>query len=52
MGELDASAKVHRAVADVIAEGTHVTRDINPEDGVGTRAMGEAVVARLGELSG
>jgi isocitrate dehydrogenase (NAD+) len=52
MGELDASARVHRAVGDVIEDGTHVTRDINAESGVGTRAMGEAVVARLGELTG
>jgi isocitrate dehydrogenase (NAD+) len=43
-GEAD---RVERAVKDVLREGRSVTRDLNPLAGVGTRAMTEAILAKL-----
>ncbi|MGR9051783.1 MAG: isocitrate/isopropylmalate dehydrogenase family protein [Gammaproteobacteria bacterium] len=42
--ESEASARVQKALAKVIEEGTHVTPDLNPAAGVGTDAMGQAVI--------
>lgn len=40
--------RVHRAVRAVLAEGTTVTRDLDPENGVSTTEMTEALIAALG----
>jgi isocitrate dehydrogenase (NAD+) len=46
IGQQDAAARIETALADVIREGTHVTRDLNPA-GVGTTEMTEAIVKRI-----
>jgi len=38
--------KLERAILAVLEEGTQVTRDLNP-NGVGTKAMAEAVIAKI-----
>jgi len=51
IGEHDAARGVERAVARVLAEGRHVTRDLVPgagESGVTTEQMADAVIAALG----
>lgn len=50
LGELEASTKIQRAIADVISEGKTVTRDLNPDNPVGTVAMTDAIVKRIQEL--
>jgi isocitrate dehydrogenase (NAD+) len=49
--EHDAANRLEKAVADVIAEGKHVTYDLkadrNDPTAVGTREMAEAIVRRL-----
>jgi isocitrate dehydrogenase (NAD+) len=50
MGELDAAGKIQRAIAEVIAEGKKVTRDLNPDHPVGTVEMTDAIVERIGTL--
>jgi len=51
LGEHDAAARLEKAVADVIAEGKHVTYDLKPNrddpTAVGTREMAEAICAKL-----
>ena len=51
LGETEAAERLERAVARVLAEGRHVTYDLRPNkdsDGaVGTRAMGQAIIAAL-----
>jgi isocitrate dehydrogenase (NAD+) len=47
LGEIDRANQITDAVSDVIKEGKHVTRDINPEKYVGTKEMAQAVVERL-----
>ncbi len=51
IGEREAADRVERATAAVIAEGKNVTYDLKPTrddpTAVGTREMGEAIVARL-----
>jgi len=51
LGETVAAERLERAVADVIAEGRHVTYDLKPRrddpTAVGTREMADAIVARL-----
>jgi len=51
MGETDASQRLEKAVADVIAEGKNVTYDLkddrNDPTAVGTREMAEAICAKL-----
>jgi isocitrate dehydrogenase (NAD+) len=47
LGEERAANSVERAVADVIREGNAVTRDLNPTNPVGTKEMGEAIIAKL-----
>ncbi|MDI6767789.1 MAG: isocitrate/isopropylmalate dehydrogenase family protein [Bacteroidota bacterium] len=44
LGELDAAIKIENAVAKTIREGTHVTRDINPKNGVNTNEMTKAII--------
>ncbi len=52
LGEREAADRVERAVAAVIAEGESVTYDMKPNrddpTAVGTREMGEAIVAAMG----
>ncbi len=47
LGEADAARRLEKAVADVIAEGKQVTYDLNPANFVGTKEMGDAIVAKL-----
>ncbi|MEX0641958.1 MAG: isocitrate/isopropylmalate dehydrogenase family protein [Pirellulales bacterium] len=51
LGEKDAAGRLEKAVADVIAEGRHVTYDLKPDrndpTAVGTREMAEAICQRL-----
>ena len=51
MGEKSAAARLEKAVADVIAEGKHVTYDLKADrddpTAVGTREMAEAICQRL-----
>ena len=51
LGEAGASARLEKAVADVIAEGKNVTYDLkddrNDPTAVGTREMAEAICAKL-----
>ena len=51
LGEADASKRLEKAVADVIAEGKSVTYDLkddrNDPTAVGTREMAEAICAKL-----
>src|SRR5580704_12949087 len=52
LGETKASERLEKAVADVIAEGKHVTYDLkadrNDPTAVGTREMADAIIKRLG----
>ena len=50
LGEIDASKKIQHAIAEVIREGKYVTRDLNPDNHVGTVAMTDAIVKRIEEL--
>lgn len=45
--ENDAAERIERAVADVLREGTSVTRDLNPAHPVGTTEMTEAIIRTL-----
>jgi isocitrate dehydrogenase (NAD+) len=47
LGEVEASRRLEKAVAQVIAEGKRVTYDINPAAPVGTKEMGDAIIAAL-----
>jgi isocitrate dehydrogenase (NAD+) len=51
LGEEDAATRLEKAVADVIAEGKHVTYDLkadrNDPSAVGTRQMAEAICRKL-----
>ncbi len=48
MGETGPADRVERALTAVLAEGTSVTRDLDPDKGVGTRAMTQAILDKLG----
>ncbi|MDP2304358.1 MAG: isocitrate/isopropylmalate dehydrogenase family protein [Ignavibacteria bacterium] len=50
VGEFEAASKIERAVANVIAEGKHVTRDINPSSSVSTIQMTDAILRELDKL--
>ena len=45
LGEVDAAARLHKAIEEIYAEGKHVTRDIG--GGVSTREFTDAVIARM-----
>jgi isocitrate dehydrogenase (NAD+) len=51
LGEADAARRLEQAVADIIAEGKHVTYDLkadrNDPTAVGTKEMASAICARL-----
>jgi isocitrate dehydrogenase (NAD+) len=50
LGEIDASNKIQRAIAEVIKEGKHVTKDLNPDVYVGTVEMTDAVVKTIEKM--
>lgn len=50
LGEIEASAKIQRAIAEVIKDGKSVTRDINPEKHVGTIEMTDAIVKTIEKM--
>ena len=52
LGEVDASAKIQRAIAEVIKEGKFVTKDLNPERYVGTIEMTDAIVETIERMKG
>lgn len=47
LGEHEAAARIEKAVASVIEEGKFVTKDINPENFVGTDEITRAIIERL-----
>jgi isocitrate dehydrogenase (NAD+) len=47
LGHAEEAARIDRAFRAVLQEGTAVTRDLNPASSTGTRAMTEAILARL-----
>jgi len=47
LNEVAAADRIEHAVAEVIKEGKSVTRDLNATNCVGTKEMGEAIIARL-----
>jgi isocitrate dehydrogenase (NAD+) len=47
LGEVAAAARIQRAVERVIAQGTSVTRDLNPAKPVGTVAMTDAIIRAM-----
>lgn len=47
LGETAAAQKLEKAVAAVIAEGKQVTYDLNPSAPVGTKEMGDAIIAKM-----
>jgi isocitrate dehydrogenase (NAD+) len=47
LGEKKAAERVSNAVARVVKEGKHVTRDINPQSNVGTKEMADAIIQAL-----
>jgi isocitrate dehydrogenase (NAD+) len=47
IGELNASQRIEKAVAAVLAEGKKVTKDINPVNYVSTDEMTEAILTKL-----
>ena len=47
LGKTDVADNIERALKDVLREGKQVTPDLNPESGVSTGAMAEAIIARL-----
>lgn len=50
IGEKDAARRIEKAVANVIARGTDVTRDINIHSTVGTKEMGAAIIKELDSI--
>lgn len=50
LGEVSTAKKVETAIANVIAEGKNVTRDINPEKFVNTDEFADAVTRELDKL--
>jgi isocitrate dehydrogenase (NAD+) len=48
LGEFDAAKRVQTAIEKVVREGKFVTPDLNPESKCGTKEMGDAIVAAMG----
>jgi isocitrate dehydrogenase (NAD+) len=48
LNEDAAADRIEKAVEAVISEGTFVTRDLNPQNPVGTKEMGEAIIRKMG----
>jgi isocitrate dehydrogenase (NAD+) len=51
IGEVKASENIEKAIAKVISEGKKVTKDINPQNYVGTDEFADAVISELEKLS-
>ncbi|MBI3004404.1 MAG: NAD-dependent isocitrate dehydrogenase [Ignavibacteriales bacterium] len=47
LGETKAAERIRRAVSEVVKDGKKVTRDLKPENHVGTTEMADAIVARI-----
>jgi len=47
LGELDAAAKINKAVAKVLKEGTRVTRDLNKQSTTGTVEMADEIIRTI-----
>jgi isocitrate dehydrogenase (NAD+) len=47
LGELEPAARINRAVAAVLKEGTYVTKDLNPNSSTGTREMTDAIIRAM-----
>ncbi|MDE3057038.1 MAG: NAD-dependent isocitrate dehydrogenase [Bacteroidota bacterium] len=47
LGESERAAKIENAVASVVKEGKHVTRDLNPSSTIGTKEMADAIIKRI-----
>ena len=50
LGEVEASLKIQRAIAEIVSDGKKVTRDLNPASPVGTIEMTDAIVERIGRF--
>jgi isocitrate dehydrogenase (NAD+) len=48
LGLMAEADRIETALRSVLREGVSVTRDLNPENGVGTQAMTEAILAKMG----
>ena len=51
LGELDAAAKINTAVAKVLEEGTHVTRDLNKQSTTGTMEMADEIIKTIRSIA-
>lgn len=47
LGELKAAERIQAAIAQVVKEGTHVTRDLNSEKYIGTTEMTDAIIGKI-----
>ncbi|HLP18358.1 MAG TPA: isocitrate/isopropylmalate family dehydrogenase [Bacteroidota bacterium] len=47
LNEHAAASMIYRAIEDVLREGTHVTRDINPASSVGTSEFADVLIERI-----
>lgn len=50
IGEPEAAHRIEKAVANVISEGKHVTKDINPERYVGTKEITDALLREIDRI--
>ncbi len=51
LGEQEAGAKIHNAVAKVLKEGKYVTKDLNPRSTTGTVEMTDAIINTIRSTS-
>ncbi|HTX19271.1 MAG TPA: isocitrate/isopropylmalate family dehydrogenase [Bacteroidota bacterium] len=47
LGEHEAALKVHNAISQVLREGKHLTRDLDPQSTTGTSEMADALIASI-----
>ncbi len=47
LGETEAAEKITKAIEEVVAEGKHVTRDLNPGSSVSTTEMALAIIKKI-----
>ena len=47
LGEFEAAKRVDNAIKKIVKEGKYVTPDLNPQSKVGTKEMGDAIVAAM-----
>ena len=48
LGEKNATDKLEKAIADVIAEGKNLIYDLKPDNPVGTSQVADAIIGKLG----